>query len=834
MFKLIEIFFIVFFMCTTTVLAQRTDHEETYSSYSDMNEYTIRFYDTIGNDSIYYFDSDQYGTHIFHLNGINRSVVFYGNVTMMRNLTMSEFNVAGFVKNDASGLLSDGNSITITDIDSFTEAQLETRLSDVIDVFTDNDGALDDDDVTLGDVQGACTNDFHNIGGTDATDDTVSGTELDTLLFGGNGLLRKTGANTFDTITDNSANWDTAYSWGDWSGDVFWNLYGNTLSPSTSDNNVQFNGSIYFKEATTNMGITSLVPRKFRINTERDMQIWSNDFAFYGNDLTFQGNETFFTALNDNLIQFYSDFYEIRFHGSDYIFNGVTGGHNCGTGEFRIYNGVAGGTEQLHVYGDESQIDINATVNLTRNINANNSDAYFANIFGNGAGLTGIDAGLWNDDGGWLYPKLVRSIKINETVNGSNGEFTFLDVGNVNNSGNNNVTGYVSASNFTSTIATGTSPYATTSTTLNTNLNADMLDGKHVGTDGNVVPLLDGTNIWTGTNRFKEDVTISGDTKNDEKHLFLRSYHKVGFATWLPSKIYFFDEVANRASIWYKDYAGGLGVDDLSGLHFKSYNGITFNANDGNSPITFNGGTTWQDDVTIGIGKPSTGSERFLLFANDNRGFLNPSNWDIGGLLHPDSFTFNDNLEDTDFIFNSSQGESLVIDGATGDVDITGVLTLNETILFEQRAIQVHNESTIDTVSADTWVNISWNLLIDNETTDGFALDDNNESIVVNHSGLYRVQGCLHPYNNGIGNQEANLFSRVLINLTEVRCLQYANNKEFKSSGIDTMPFTGTVYISSGQKLNLQYQVSNTDIDFEGDAVFDNPVSASINLERIN
>ena len=185
MFKLIEIFFIVFFMCTTTVLAQRTDHEETYSSYSDMNEYTIRFYDTIGNDSIYYFDSDQYGTHIFHLNGINRSVVFYGNVTMMRNLTMSEFNVAGFVKNDASGLLSDGNSITITDIDSFTEAQLETRLSDVIDVFTDNDGALDDDDVTLGDVQGACTNDFHNIGGTDATDDTVSGTELDTLLFGG-------------------------------------------------------------------------------------------------------------------------------------------------------------------------------------------------------------------------------------------------------------------------------------------------------------------------------------------------------------------------------------------------------------------------------------------------------------------------------------------------------------------------------------------------------------------------------------------------------------------------------------------------------------------------
>lgn len=36
-----------------------------------------------------------------------------------------------------------------------------------------------------------------------------------------------------------------------------------------------------------------------------------------------------------------------------------------------------------------------------------------------------------------------------------------------------------SAPNFVSTVATGTQPYATTSTTLNTNLNADLLDGNH-------------------------------------------------------------------------------------------------------------------------------------------------------------------------------------------------------------------------------------------------------------------------------------------------------------------------------------------------------------------
>ncbi len=40
-------------------------------------------------------------------------------------------------------------------------------------------------------------------------------------------------------------------------------------------------------------------------------------------------------------------------------------------------------------------------------------------------------------------------------------------------------TGIVTAPNFVSSVATGTQPYAATSTTLNTNLNADLLDGQH-------------------------------------------------------------------------------------------------------------------------------------------------------------------------------------------------------------------------------------------------------------------------------------------------------------------------------------------------------------------
>lgn len=42
-----------------------------------------------------------------------------------------------------------------------------------------------------------------------------------------------------------------------------------------------------------------------------------------------------------------------------------------------------------------------------------------------------------------------------------------------------NINGLAEATNFKSTITTGTQPYACTSTTLNTNLNADLLDGYH-------------------------------------------------------------------------------------------------------------------------------------------------------------------------------------------------------------------------------------------------------------------------------------------------------------------------------------------------------------------
>jgi len=163
-----------------------------------------------------------------------------------------------------------------------------------------------------------------------------------------------------------------------------------------------------------------------------------------------------------------------------------------------------------------------------------------------------------------------------------------------------------------------------------------------------------------------------------------------------------------------------------------------------------------------------------------------------------------------------------------GDLNVSGYVN------GKNYVTQYHRNAIIDTTSVNIWVNVTWDLTIDEETTSGYSLNDSNTSITIENDGIYRVQGCLHPKNNGVGNQEANLYSRILIDDVEAKCLQFANSKEFKTTGIDTMPFTGTLYAEAGQKVQLQYYVTNLDIDFEGDTVFDDAVAASLNFERLS
>ena len=65
-----------------------------------------------------------------------------------------------------------------------------------------------------------------------------------------------------------------------------------------------------------------------------------------------------------------------------------------------------------------------------------------------------------------------------------------------------NTAGDFNARSITLEAATGVAPFAVSSTTLVTNLNADLLDGNHVGTSGSAIPVLSGVNYWSGSQNF--------------------------------------------------------------------------------------------------------------------------------------------------------------------------------------------------------------------------------------------------------------------------------------------------------------------------------------------
>jgi hypothetical protein len=200
------------------------------------------------------------------------------------------------------------------------------------------------------------------------------------------------------------------------------------------------------------------------------------------------------------------------------------------------------------------------------------------------------------------------------------------------------------------------------------------------------------------------------------------------------------------------------------------------------------------------------------------------------------------------FTMNGKEGDitihkDLAVEGSLdvgNDLDVTGDLTVDEDITSLglntglNQVTQYHQVDPIILTTSDTWYNISWDLLINDETTAGYTRADNNESVTFNYDGIVRVQGCLHPYNNNVGNSEAKLLVRTLIDRVEARCLQASKTKTFKSNGVDILNYVGTIVVETGSKIQVQVRVDNTDLELRGDTDFDNPVSASLNLERIS
>jgi len=252
------------------------------------------------------------------------------------------------------------------------------------------------------------------------------------------------------------------------------------------------------------------------------------------------------------------------------------------------------------------------------------------------------------------------------------------------------------------------------------------------------------------------------------------------------------------------------------------------------------------DHITYG-GNNNASTEPVWVFTDWVRRALNFGVTDLATpqlWIHDGSATADNHLkiyhDGTDGIINSNAGD-LKLSSANNEVVVDGNITATGTgtfkdlnvigsVSFIKPIVKYHRVQTLDT-SGTGWDAIAWDLNIPEESTEDFYLIDNNQGINIKKEGVYKINGCIHSKYNGVSSADVKLAVRVLYNGVEARCLQASRTKTKKQNDVDTLEYTGTIYATVDTNVTVQYKVDNTDLDLEGDTIFDRPVSASINFE---
>ena len=223
------------------------------------------------------------------------------------------------------------------------------------------------------------------------------------------------------------------------------------------------------------------------------------------------------------------------------------------------------------------------------------------------------------------------------------------------------------------------------------------------------------------------------------------------------------------------------------------------------------GGATDEENVYIGAsaGAGSTGSDNVFL---------------------GDSAGFNEDVSDKLYIDNTGTSTPLIY----GDFANDFLRFYADSVYIPGAIAQFHRIDSIDVSTAGSWVTVEFDSLIANESTYGYRFNADSTGFYTSFAGDTRVQGCGHWLWGGADNTDVKVYLRVLINNVEARCLQANDSREAKTSDDGVLPFVGTINHTANQEIKLQYQVSNIGMDFEGSAVFDNPVAFSINFEKTN
>lgn len=313
----------------------------------------------------------------------------------------------------------------------------------------------------------------------------------------------------------------------------------------TMDGDLTITGNLTVEGTTTTVESSTVAIKDVNIkvasdnNYENSVAVDTADFGLYGsfNSDPAGTNTTHYAGFFRDA----SDSGKLKFYGA--LSTEPTSTVNTGDAAFALATVVAGTFEgdlagtptitsptisgSLDMNGTELILDADSDTSITADtddqidIKVGNADRLMVTISEispstNGGMALGSATNKYSN----LYTSGTVSLGSNVTISGGSVDGATIGASSASTGAFTSVS---ASSQITSTIATGTAPFSVASTTVNTNLNADMLDGKHAPA-GNIVGTSD---TQTLTNKTLTSAVLTtpqiNDASADHQYVFAGS-----------------------------------------------------------------------------------------------------------------------------------------------------------------------------------------------------------------------------------------------------------------------------------------------------------------------